>query len=901
MRPINLKVQGINSYVTEQEVKFDKLAESKLFGIFGETGSGKTTILDAIILALYGSAERESISNMVNVNVKTAHILFDFVENVNGVDVKYSVKRIYRVRESGVKQDAILTETKSGKVLADMPESVNEKVLEIIGVGKKEFLKCIALPQNEFDRFLIDTPANRKKTIAKLFNLEHFGVMLQEKIKNRKELTNLKLMNVNDKLALYNGVTQEAMYSAHITLQTKQKRLREIKKEITTVEKLFNQISLDYDYSNQLIDNMAQLTIKNNELNDINYLKRQVENTEKYGNIILFFNKRNTYLAELDKLNPELREDKRRLTKVSKKILDDIDELSNLQQSKRKLEFKLSDAQKVLDEYNVKVNMLNELQTQYADVNNEANNLQLQVAELTNKLNDFRKTYDEQVESRDRLNALLDENNKVLDKIKETKTVKTVDDFIDYLHYLKGLIKPDSLQEVYQYDVFEQVNSMILSMHEYELSKRSDLASIKRDYKALLKYGEDLGKLQSNLESKNKELNNTIAKIDNSLDKSNTLIVTTKTQIDERNNLRKTKLALAKNLNVKILATQVELKGYENINETIELNKQLEDLNTQMDTLSNEMAALTEEKNALVVSVEVASANVETISRELKDINDALDSLRINTTDTTIDARDHLTDTQLAEAKVRIAEYDKNIAMLNANIDELKSKIVNKNVTKQQVDETSNKLATLRNEENRISVDIGVLTNTLATLKDNLKKVKELNKEKAKIEDDYNTVTKLSGLITGGGLLEYVSEEYMSLITEFANKFVYQISKGKYLLRYNGEFYVLDNFNGGISRGVKTLSGGERFIISLSLALGISQSISVNNNRAFNFFFIDEGFGSLSGEYVESVLSSFNELIKLDFTVGFISHVDKMQDYINNRIIVTKPNNEVGTQIRQYF
>ena len=55
------------------------------------------------------------------------------------------------------------------------------------------------------------------------------------------------------------------------------------------------------------------------------------------------------------------------------------------------------------------------------------------------------------------------------------------------------------------------------------------------------------------------------------------------------------------------------------------------------------------------------------------------------------------------------------------------------------------------------------------------------------------------------------------------------------------------------------------------------------------------------GEYVESVLSSFNELIKLDFTVGFISHVDKMQDYINNRIIVTKPNNEVGTQIRQYF
>ncbi|MBR4745215.1 MAG: DNA repair protein, partial [Clostridia bacterium] len=159
----------------------------------------------------------------------------------------------------------------------------------------------------------------------------------------------------------------------------------------------------------------------------------------------------------------------------------------------------------------------------------------------------------------------------------------------------------------------------------------------------------------------------------------------------------------------------------------------------------------------------------------------------------------------------------------------------------------------------------------------------------------------LSALITGGGLLEYVAEEYMSLITEFANKFVYQISKGKYLLRYNGEFFVLDNFNGGIPRGVKTLSGGERFIISLSLALGISQSISVNNNRAFNFFFIDEGFGSLSDDYIENVLNSFNELIKLDFTVGFITHVDRMQEFINNRIIVTKPNNEIGTQIKQYF
>jgi exonuclease SbcC len=72
MKPIKLKIKGINSYVTEQEVNFSKLAESNVFGIFGETGSGKTTILDSIILALYGVSDRDSLQNLINVNTKDA-------------------------------------------------------------------------------------------------------------------------------------------------------------------------------------------------------------------------------------------------------------------------------------------------------------------------------------------------------------------------------------------------------------------------------------------------------------------------------------------------------------------------------------------------------------------------------------------------------------------------------------------------------------------------------------------------------------------------------------------------------------------------------------------------------------------------------------------------------------
>ena len=145
------------------------------------------------------------------------------------------------------------------------------------------------------------------------------------------------------------------------------------------------------------------------------------------------------------------------------------------------------------------------------------------------------------------------------------------------------------------------------------------------------------------------------------------------------------------------------------------------------------------------------------------------------------------------------------------------------------------------------------------------------------------------------------SEKICLLIQIISSQVLPPLStRKKYSAKNSGEFVAIDNFNGGIERGIKTLSGGERFIFSLGLALGVSQSIAVNNNKTFNFFFIDEGFGNLSEDYIDDVLSCFDSLIKLDFTVGFITHVDKMQEYITNKIIVTKENNEEGSIITEY-
>ena len=86
MKPIKIKIKGINSYVSEQEINFEKLAKSNVFGIFGETGSGKTTILDSIILALYGVSDRDTLQNIINVNTKDAYVEFIFdMENNTGI------------------------------------------------------------------------------------------------------------------------------------------------------------------------------------------------------------------------------------------------------------------------------------------------------------------------------------------------------------------------------------------------------------------------------------------------------------------------------------------------------------------------------------------------------------------------------------------------------------------------------------------------------------------------------------------------------------------------------------------------------------------------------------------------------------------------------------------------
>lgn len=193
MKPLKLTIEGLKSVAESQTINFEKLAENGLFGIFGKTGSGKSTVLDAIVLALYGEVV-ESINNRDFVNLGCMQTRVELIFSVSSGDKrgKYGIERIFKFNKARteVTQSVArlwrIEDDLSEYSEADNARELNDKIQnEIIGLKKEEFLKCIALPQGEFSAFIKLTAGERVKMVGKLFDLERYGKELQSKVSFR--------------------------------------------------------------------------------------------------------------------------------------------------------------------------------------------------------------------------------------------------------------------------------------------------------------------------------------------------------------------------------------------------------------------------------------------------------------------------------------------------------------------------------------------------------------------------------------------------------------------------------------------------------------------------------------------------------------------------------------------
>lgn len=174
-----------------------------------------------------------------------------------------------------------------------------------------------------------------------------------------------------------------------------------------------------------------------------------------------------------------------------------------------------------------------------------------------------------------------------------------------------------------------------------------------------------------------------------------------------------------------------------------------------------------------------------------------------------------------------------------------------------------------------------------------------------KAEEEYSLFKRLSQTANtkGGSSREsfesYVQSVYFDKILFFANVHLRQMSNEHYELVRQTEsrdnrgdrtldIDVKDHYNGTI-RDVKSLSGGESFIASLSLALGLSDTVQqVSGGIQIETMFVDEGFGSLDHNTLEQTMTALRSLTQSGRLIGIISHVDTIKNEIPKQIVVTK-------------
>lgn len=244
----------------------------------------------------------------------------------------------------------------------------------------------------------------------------------------------------------------------------------------------------------------------------------------------------------------------------------------------------------------------------------------------------------------------------------------------------------------------------------------------------------------------------------------------------------------------------------------------------------------------------------------------------------------------------KVNSYNDSHRVLKSQIDAIEAEKLEP-VDEEHLKELETQINELNEEVKSLSETVGKLSAEYERIASDNSKLKEFTATLAESKRQYDLAKELSSVLRGKALAEYICEDYLQRITESANQKLEILMDGRYTLRFeNKEFLVEDNFNDGKTRPANTLSGGETFIVSLSLALSISDAIAMLSSRSMDFFFLDEGFGTLDNELCSIVVNSLYKLESQNLKIGLISHVIELEESIKNKVIVTKGTN--GTKLK---
>lgn len=331
---------------------------------------------------------------------------------------------------------------------------------------------------------------------------------------------------------------------------------------------------------------------------------------------------------------------------------------------------------------------------------------------------------------------------------------------------------------------------------------------------------------------------------------------------------------LLQHVSQKILTIDTELKQSQTVlqQESDELTKATNNLSTQRAVLINAQqqeketfAQLNQLMNdyqiediATINSYLLANEALAAITKEIKDYEDRK-LLLLN--------RKKQYQDQLLDQEITEDEWNEQLQRkeeLTTELEELKHNILEKSIEHKQLEKDYEKWAELETKRKEVQVELDIAS--------------ELNQ-----------------VLRGNALVDFIAQEYLQNITIIASDKLRQLTRNRYSLEVeqDGGFRLVDELNGGLSRPVQTLSGGETFLTSLALALSLSSQIQLKGGRILEFFFLDEGFGSLDTDLLDTVMMTLEKLHAGHMTIGIITHVPELQSRINRRIMVI-PADTVG-------
>ncbi|MDM1409058.1 SMC family ATPase [Myroides sp. DF42-4-2] len=313
-----------------------------------------------------------------------------------------------------------------------------------------------------------------------------------------------------------------------------------------------------------------------------------------------------------------------------------------------------------------------------------------------------------------------------------------------------------------------------------------------------------------------------------------------------------------------------------------------------MQQLAPALAALETEQNSLQQTLVELTQAKETLQTQIQQL---LHTFQLE--DLTLVKEILAKNIAVEETRERIQAFILKLEVLRNQVKQLTAKLESVAFDPERFLVQTQRVETLDQQVKNQSTSVVRLLSEIERMEQDYKEKASLLTEFDQVEKRLKNINLLDNMFKGAGFVNYVSSIYLRNLCDSANLRFHRLTNNQLSLQLNesNEFEIIDYLNNGKSRSVKTLSGGQSFQVSLSLALALAESVQSLSKSDKNFFFIDEGFGTQDTESVNIVFETLSSLLKENRIVGIISHVDELQERIPLSLSIVK-DEERGSIIR---